>query len=90
MTPPPHPIPAAGGHLRPGARCGGPGPDPDLCLLQVDIYGLVHDVVDLGQTLVRKPVKLINNVVAGSVPIIEGDPGRIVQILYNLFGNAGG
>ena len=55
----------------------------------MDIYGLVHDVVDLGQTLVRKPVKLVNNVVAGCVPIIEGDAGRIVQILYNLFGNAG-
>ena len=49
----------------------------------------MHDVVDLGQALVRRPVKLVNNVAPGSLPIVIGDPGRIVQILYNLFGNAG-
>lgn len=37
---------------------------------------------------VRKGVRLVNNV--GNVPKIVGDTGRIVQILYNLVGNAGG
>jgi len=53
---------------------------------KVDIKRLVTDVVDLSLPLVRKGVKLVNNV--GNVPKIVGDAGRIVQILYNLVGNA--
>ncbi|KAG2440769.1 hypothetical protein HXX76_003625 [Chlamydomonas incerta] len=53
---------------------------------KVDIRRLVSDVLDLSLPLVRKGVRLINNV--GNVPKIVGDNGRIVQILYNLVGNA--
>ncbi|KAG2442020.1 hypothetical protein HYH02_009812 [Chlamydomonas schloesseri] len=53
---------------------------------KVDIKRLVSDVLDLSLPLVRKGVRLINNV--GNVPKIVGDNGRIVQILYNLVGNA--
>ena len=56
--------------------------------LQVDVKLLVNDVLDISAMLVRKNVKLIHS--AGVVPIIIGDTGRIVQILYNLVGNAGG
>ncbi|GLI63472.1 hypothetical protein VaNZ11_006446, partial [Volvox africanus] len=53
---------------------------------KVDIKRLVTDVLDLSLPLVRKGVRLVNNV--GNVPKIVGDNGRIVQILYNLVGNA--
>ncbi|KAG2487120.1 hypothetical protein HYH03_014233 [Edaphochlamys debaryana] len=53
---------------------------------KVDIKRLVTDVLDLSLPLVRKGVKLVNNV--GNVPKIVGDNGRIVQILYNLVGNS--
>ncbi|GAX78845.1 hypothetical protein CEUSTIGMA_g6283.t1 [Chlamydomonas eustigma] len=52
----------------------------------VDIKRLVTDVLDLSLPLVRKTVRLVNNV--GNVPKIVGDTGRIVQVLYNLVGNA--
>ena len=54
---------------------------------QVDIKRLVTDVLDLSLPLVRKTVRLVNNV--GNVPKIVGDTGRIVQVLYNLVGNSG-
>ncbi|KXZ43375.1 hypothetical protein GPECTOR_92g598 [Gonium pectorale] len=53
---------------------------------KVDIKRLVTDVLDLSLPLVRKGVRLVNNV--GNVPKIVGDNGRIVQILYNLVGNS--
>lgn len=60
--------------------------DPDLLTTQVDIKRLVADVLELTLPLVRKTVKLVNNV--DHLPKIVGDTGRIVQILYNLVGNA--
>ncbi|GAX79210.1 hypothetical protein CEUSTIGMA_g6650.t1 [Chlamydomonas eustigma] len=54
---------------------------------KVDIKRLVSDVLDLSLPLVRKGVRLVNNV-QGIIPKIVGDTGRIVQILYNLVGNS--
>ncbi|KAG1665331.1 hypothetical protein FOA52_011744 [Chlamydomonas sp. UWO 241] len=53
---------------------------------RVDIKRLVNDVLDLTLPLVRKGVSLVNTIT--NVPDITGDTGRIVQIMYNLVGNA--
>lgn len=55
-----------------------PAPAPTPAVPQVDIKRLVTDVLDLSLPLVRKGVKLVNNV--GNVPKIVGDNGRIVQV----------
>lgn len=55
---------------------------------KVDLRNLVCDVLDLSAPLVQRGVKLVNAVGRG-VPRITGDSGRIVQVLYNLVGNAG-
>ncbi len=56
-----------------------PRRDTTPCTPQVDIKRLATDVLDLSLPLVRKGVKLVNNV--GNVPKIVGDNGRIVQVL---------
>jgi signal transduction histidine kinase len=55
---------------------------------QVVLRHVVDDVLDLTRSLVGSEVELRN-----SVPpriTVLGDAGRLVQILNNLLGNAGG
>lgn len=54
--------------------------------LQVALRPLVGDVLDLTRSLVDSKVELRNNVPPGMA--VSADPGRIVQILNNLLGNA--
>ena len=46
------------------------------------------DVLEITSSLVSRKVQLINNV-PNSLPCITGDSDRLVQIMYNLIGNAG-
>ena len=46
------------------------------------------DVLEITSSLVSRKVQLINNV-PDSLPCIIGDSDRLVQIMYNLIGNAG-
>lgn len=55
---------------------------------KVNIRSLISDVFDITQTLVTKHVKLINEV--HNMPsTIVADGDRLIQIMYNLIGNAG-
>lgn len=54
---------------------------------KVDVRTIVNDVLDLCSPLMRKGVRLVNQV-GNNIPKIVGDNGRIAQILYNLVGNA--
>ena len=47
----------------------------------------MKDVVDITKSLVGRKVQLIDEV--GELPPIVGDGDRLVQIMYNLIGNAG-
>lgn len=55
--------------------------------MQVDVQALMKDVMDITKSLVSRRVELISKI--GNVPHIIGDGDRIVQIMYNLIGNAG-
>ena len=55
--------------------------------IQVDVQALMKDVMDITKSLVSRKVELISKV--GNVPHIIGDGDRLVQIMYNLIGNAG-
>ena len=56
-------------------------------LPQIDLNSLMKDIVDITKFLVGRKVQLVDNV--GDLPAIIGDGDRIVQIMYNLIGNAG-
>jgi signal transduction histidine kinase/CheY-like chemotaxis protein len=54
---------------------------------KVQISKLIDDVIELTAALLSPGVKLVTKVSAMTPPII-GDPQRLVQVLYNLVGNA--
>ena len=55
---------------------------------QVDVVSTMKDVLAITQSLVSRKVLLVDAV--GDVPSIVADADRLVQIMYNLIGNAGG
>jgi len=46
----------------------------------------MKDVMEITKSLVSRKVEMINKI--GNMPHITGDGDRIVQIMYNLIGNA--
>jgi nitrogen-specific signal transduction histidine kinase len=48
----------------------------------------MHDVTEITKSLVSRKVALVNDV-RKDMPIITADADRLVQIMYNLIGNAG-
>ncbi len=54
---------------------------------QVDVCALMKDVTDIAKSLVNRKVTLVNKV--PDLPVITADADRLVQIMYNLIGNAG-
>ena len=58
-----------------------------IVCLQANLNKIVSDVMDIAAQLVKKNVKLVHNV-DPATPIIVADKKRIIQILYNLIGNA--
>ena len=54
---------------------------------QVDVVSTMKDVLAITQSLVSRKVLLVDAV--GDVPSIVADADRLVQIMYNLIGNAG-
>ena len=55
---------------------------------QVDLYELVNVVIAICQPLVdEKPIKLRNHI-SNVLPSVSADRNRLIQILYNLLGNA--
>ena len=47
----------------------------------------MKDVLDITKSLLSRKVQLVDEV--GDVPSIVADADRLVQIMYNLIGNAG-
>ena len=60
--------------------------DPSL-KPQVDVVSTMKDVLDITKSLLSRKVQLVDEV--GDVPSIVADADRLVQIMYNLIGNAG-
>ncbi|PSC67347.1 Non-motile and phage-resistance [Micractinium conductrix] len=54
---------------------------------KVNLKNVADDVIDLSQALV-KPGVAIRNKIGPDVPQVVGDTSRLVQVLYNLLGNA--
>ena len=54
---------------------------------RVALPNLLDDIIDLTQPLARGSVKILNQMPVG-LPSVVGDPSRIIQIFYNLIGNA--
>ena len=63
-----------------------PPADPSLTP-QVDVVSTMKDVLDITKSLLSRKVQLVDEV--GDVPSIVADADRLVQIMYNLIGNAG-
>lgn len=54
---------------------------------KIQISKLIDDVIELTAALLNPGVKLVTKVSAMTPPVF-GDPQRLVQVLYNLVGNA--
>ncbi len=48
----------------------------------------MRDVFEITKSLLSRKVVMVDNV--GTMPLITADADRLVQIMYNLIGNAGG
>ena len=61
----------------------------DLEVIPFDIRNLVDEVLDiLAERAGQKGLELIGLVYATTPQYVQGDPGRVRQILFNLIGNA--
>ncbi|PRW60699.1 hybrid sensor histidine kinase response regulator [Chlorella sorokiniana] len=54
---------------------------------KVNLKNVADDVVDLTEALAKPGVNIRNKITADA-PLVVGDTSRIVQVLYNLIGNA--
>ena len=54
---------------------------------KVNIAKLIDDVIELTEALLSPGVRLITKVSA-MTPLVIGDPQRLIQVMYNLVGNA--
>ena len=54
----------------------------------MDVRHTLDDVLDITKSLLSRKVQLVDAI--GTVPTITADADRLVQIMYNLIGNAGG
>ena len=54
----------------------------------MDVRHTLDDVLDITKSLLSRKVQLVDAI--GTVPKITADADRLVQIMYNLIGNAGG
>ncbi len=54
---------------------------------QVNLSKLIDDVIELTEALLSPGVRLVTKVSA-MTPLVIGDPQRLVQVMYNLVGNA--
>ncbi|KAL4447416.1 hypothetical protein ABPG75_004635 [Micractinium tetrahymenae] len=54
---------------------------------KVNLKNVADDVIDLSQALVKQGVS-IRNKIGADTPQVVGDTSRLVQVLYNLLGNA--
>ena len=54
---------------------------------KVDLSKLIDDVIELTEALLSPGVRLVTRVSA-MTPLVIGDPQRLVQVMYNLVGNA--
>jgi signal transduction histidine kinase len=50
---------------------------------------LIDDVYEITKSLVGRKVQLVNLVKANTLPTVTADADRLIQIMYNLIGNAG-
>ena len=54
---------------------------------KVNLSKLIDDVIELTEALLSPGVRLVTKVSA-MTPLVIGDPQRLVQVMYNLVGNA--
>jgi signal transduction histidine kinase len=54
---------------------------------KVNLSKLIDDVIELTEALLSPGVRLVTRVSA-MTPLVIGDPQRLVQVMYNLVGNA--
>ena len=54
----------------------------------MDVRHTLDDVLDITKSLLSRKVQLVDAI--STVPTITADADRLVQIMYNLIGNAGG
>lgn len=59
-----------------------------LNIRPIQLEGLIHAVVNVFQQLSRTKDYMIMSDIAGELPPVMADENRVVQILYNLVGNA--
>eukprot|EP00928_Gymnodinium_smaydae_P086484 TRINITY_DN7061_c2_g1_i1.p1 TRINITY_DN7061_c2_g1~~TRINITY_DN7061_c2_g1_i1.p1 ORF type:complete len:1414 (+),score=209.97 TRINITY_DN7061_c2_g1_i1:203-4444(+) len=61
----------------------------DLPSIVEDAFVMIENAVDeMNKPLLKPGVRLLNNSIGAKVPLIQGDPHKCTQLLYNLMTNA--